>query len=160
MANEAVLLQEYSLPVNKTCVDGTGIEQGAILKLSDPNTVALSDGDEDYVAGICHTEKVASDGTTSVSTYLDGVFLVYVSGSATAGQALATSSSTTGSNILVAATATAVGAKTWGIALEDHSGAASQIAAGRKQNDPTPFRPEGRSSAAAKGFGGACQVAS
>jgi hypothetical protein len=129
MANEAILLQEYSLPVNFTCADGTGIEQGAILKLSDPNTAALSDGDEDYVAGVLQTEKIASNGTTSASVYIDGVFSVMVSGSVTAGQALATSSSTTGSNILVAATATAVGAKTWGIAREDHSGAATRIAA-------------------------------
>jgi hypothetical protein len=129
MANEAILLQEYSLPVNFTCADGTGIEQGAILKLSDSNTAALSDGDEDYVAGVLQTEKIASNGTTSASVYIDGVFSVMVSGSVTAGQALATSSSADGDNILVAATATAVGAKTWGIAREDHSGSATRIAA-------------------------------
>jgi len=127
MANEAVLRMEKSLPENFTCADGTGIEQGAILKLSDPNTAALADGDEDYVAGICATEKIADDGTTSVSVHTDGLFDIYVSGSVTAGQAVATSASTTGSNICVAATATAVGCKTLGIAREDHSGNASQI---------------------------------
>jgi hypothetical protein len=127
MTNEAILRQEYSLPVNFTCADGTGIEQGAILKLSDPMTAALADGDEDYVAGICHTEKKIGDGNTSVSVYIDGVFSIYVSGSVTAGQAVATSASTSGTNICEAATATAVGCKTLGIALEDHTGVASQI---------------------------------
>jgi hypothetical protein len=129
MTNEAILVMEKSLPENFTVADGIGIEQGAILKLSDNNTVALSDGDEDYVGGVLQTEKIASDGTTSGSVYNDGLFRVYVSGSVTAGQALATSSSTDGDNILVAATATAVGAKTWGIAREDHTGTASQILA-------------------------------
>jgi hypothetical protein len=129
MVNEAILIQEYSLPVNFTCEDGIGIEQGAILKLTDGNTAALSTGDEDYIAGNCQTEKISGDGTTSVSVYTDGVFSVYVSGNVTAGQALATSSDTGGDNILVAATATAVGAKTWGIAREDHTGNTSQILA-------------------------------
>ena len=127
MVNEAILRMEKSLPEIFTCADGAGIEQGAILKLADPNTASLSDGDEDYNAGICHTEKIASDGTTSVSTYTDGLFDMYVSGSVTAGQALATSSSTTGSNILVVATATAIGSKTFGIARENHTGNATQI---------------------------------
>jgi hypothetical protein len=118
MANEAILRQEYSLPVNFTCADGTGIEQGAILKLADPMTASLSDGDEDYVAGICHTEKIANDGTTSVSVYIDGVFDIMCSGGVTAGQAVATASSTEGSNYVTAATATAIGCKTLGIALE------------------------------------------
>ena len=132
MANEAVLLQEYSLPVNFTCADaGTGIAQGAILKLSTPNTASLANGDANYVAGICQTEKpttTSGDGTTSVSTYIDGVFNLYVSGSVTAGQAVMTSASTSGSNICVAATASAIGCKTLGIALADHSGVASAIA--------------------------------
>lgn len=119
MANEAILKQEYSLPIQRTCADGTGIEQGAILKLTDGNTAALADGDEDYVAGIVQTEKIASDGTTSVSVYIDGVFDLVLSGSVTAGQAVSTHASSGGSNVVAASTATAVGAKTLGIALED-----------------------------------------
>jgi len=119
MANEAVLRMEKSLPENFTCADGTGIEQGAVLKLSDPNTAALADGDEDYVAGICATEKIADDGTTSVSVYTDGLFDMVLSGSITAGQAVATHASSGGSNTVAAATATAVGGKTLGIARED-----------------------------------------
>lgn len=116
MANEAVLVQEYSLPVNFTCADGTGIEQGAICKLSDPMTAALSDGDEDYIAGIVQTEKIASDGTTSVSLYRDGIFRMKLSGSVTAGQTVAKAAN---SNVVKVADATCVGSKTLGIALED-----------------------------------------
>ena len=118
MANEAVLRQEYSLPVNFTCADGTGIEQGAILKLSGSNTVALADGDEDVVAGICATEKIASDETTSVAVYIDGVFSIYCSGSVSAGSAVATHASTGSTNYVTTATASAVGGKTLGIARE------------------------------------------
>lgn len=127
MANEAVLVVETHKPINMICADGTGIEKGAVLKLSDPMTVTLSDGDEDYVGGILQREKVANDEQTSCSVYRGGIFRVYVSGSVTAGQALATSSSTTGANHFVVATATAVGGKTAGIALEDHTGTAGQI---------------------------------
>ena len=122
MANEAILRQEYSLPVQFKCADGTGIEQGAILKLADPMTASLADGDEDYVAGICHTEKIANDGTTYVSVYIDGVFDIMASGAITAGQAVATAASTEGTNYVTIATATAVGCKTLGIALEDAAG--------------------------------------
>jgi len=127
MANEAVSIQEFTPAINFKCADGTGIEQGAILKLSDDMTAALSDGDEDYIAGILKTEKIANDGKTKCAVYINGIFDVYCSGSVTAGQAVATSSSTAGANIVTAATATAVGSKTLGVALEDHSGAATKI---------------------------------
>lgn len=115
MTNEAILRQEFSLPINFTCADATGIEKGAILKLSDPMTAALSDGEEDYIAGICATEKIANDGTTSVAVYIDGLFSMKLSGSVTAGQAVAKA---VNSNVIKAADATCVGAKTLGIALE------------------------------------------
>lgn len=122
MANEAVLTFETGLPIPMTVANGTGIEKGAILKLSDPNTAALSDGDEDYVAGIAAQEKIASDGKTTLAVYREGIFQIYASGNITAGQAVATSASTSGSNFVVAATATAVGGKTLGIALETTTG--------------------------------------
>lgn len=123
MANEAVLRRETQLP--KTFTSATAMEKGCVLKLSDANTVALSDGDADYVAGVLARETLSTD--TQASVYTEGEFLMYVSGNVTAGQALMTSSSTTGSNILVVATATAVGVKTFGIAKANHTGNASQI---------------------------------
>ncbi|MEX0595483.1 MAG: hypothetical protein WD512_03205, partial [Candidatus Paceibacterota bacterium] len=62
MALETTLMVELESPVNFTCADGTGIEKGAILTLSDPNTVATTTGDTDAVIGIAAEEKIASDG--------------------------------------------------------------------------------------------------
>ena len=43
MANEAVLMFEYSLPVPMTVANATGIEKGAPLTLTDPFTaIAVS----------------------------------------------------------------------------------------------------------------------
>lgn len=103
MANEHILMMETELPVKFTCADGTGIEQGAVLKMTDPNTAILSDGDEDIVAGVCAVEKVASDGNTMVAVYRGGDFKATASGSITIGDALITASSTGGANILATA---------------------------------------------------------
>jgi len=118
MANEATLLKETALPVSFTVAEGAGIEKGAILKLTDPMTAALADGDEDDVAGIAAEEKIASNGQTKLAVYRQGEFKVTASGSITAGDTVATHASSGGSNVVAVATASAVGGKTLGIALE------------------------------------------
>jgi len=65
MALETVLIHELELPVPFTCADGAGIEKGTLLKLTDPMTVALSDGAADIIAGISAEEKIANDGGKS-----------------------------------------------------------------------------------------------
>lgn len=125
MANEATLIMEFLPALNMTCADGTGIEQGAILKLSDPMTAAISDGDVDAVAGILKTEKIANDGKTFCAVYRSGIFDIYASGSITAGDAVVTDSSTSGANIVKKADTNEE--HILGTALEDHSGAATQI---------------------------------
>jgi len=115
MANEAKLRVETGLPINMTVADGTGIEKGAILKLSDPLTAATSDGDEDYIAGIAACEKIANDGVTSLAVYREGIFDMVLSGSVTAGQAVAKAAN---ANVIKVADATCIGGKTLGIALE------------------------------------------
>lgn len=67
MANEAVILIEREPAVSRNCANGTGIEKGTILKLTDPNTVAASSADNDVFGGICKDEKIASDGRTVVA---------------------------------------------------------------------------------------------
>ena len=61
MALECTIVYETSLPVAFTCADGTGIEKGSILKLADPNTVSITAGDTDPVAGIAAEEKRRND---------------------------------------------------------------------------------------------------
>lgn len=119
MADEASISLELEPAVNMTCADGTGIEQGAICKLADPLTASLSDGDEDDIAGIVKTEKVADDGTLSVALYRRGWFVVTLSGNGTTGQAVSSHSLSGGSNIVATSTATAVGSKTLGLLLQD-----------------------------------------
>ena len=74
MANEAVLMWETELPIPFTVANGTGIEKGAVLTLSDPMTAAQSAAAGDLIAGICAEEKIASDGKTKIGVYRAGIF--------------------------------------------------------------------------------------
>jgi len=85
MTNEAVLLKETDLPIPFTCANGTGIEKGALLTLSDPNTAALCTVSRTATAGVCAYEKIASDGITKVSAYTGGEFKFTLSGAITVG---------------------------------------------------------------------------
>lgn len=117
MANEAILLHEIGPPIPMTVSNTSGIEKGAILKMSDPNTAALADTDNDIVAGVAASEKIASDGRTKLGVYRNGIFKVYISGSVSVGDVLSVEGDTT--NHLKAGGAVNVsGAYIWGIALE------------------------------------------
>ena len=85
MANEAVLIYELAPPIPFTVADGTGIEKGAILKLTDPMTAIINSGANDAVAGIAAEEKIASDGKTKLGVYTRGVFRVLAGGAVTVG---------------------------------------------------------------------------
>ena len=73
MANEAVIIElNNNNPIRFTVADGTGIEKGALLKLSaDPRTAAAATEDAVF-AGIAATEKVASDGQVSLGLHVPG----------------------------------------------------------------------------------------
>ena len=88
MANEAVLVFETEKPIPFTCDNSTNIEKGALLKLSDPFTVAASDGASDAVGGIAAEEKIANDGKVKIGVYRGGIFKVVASGAVTAGKAV------------------------------------------------------------------------
>lgn len=85
MANEAVLVFETSKPIPFTCADGTGIEKGCVLKLSDPMTVAATSADNDVFGGIAAEEKIASDGKVKIGVYRYGIFKM-LSGGSTVGK--------------------------------------------------------------------------
>jgi len=104
MANEAVLVYEDSLPWPMTCADGTGIEKGAILKMTDPNTCALADGSEDIFAGIAAEEKIANDGKTKIGVYKSGIFRVLAGGAISVGEALKTGAGAATNEVIIAAT--------------------------------------------------------
>lgn len=82
MANEAViveLLGNQGDPIVYNCDNTLGILKGAILQLTDNRTAAASAGDK-VVAGIAAMEKVASDGSTTISCYTNGIFDLVDSG--------------------------------------------------------------------------------
>jgi hypothetical protein len=119
MAHEAILAFETELPIPFTVADGTGIEKGGVLKLTDPMTAIITSGDEDQIAGIAAEEKIANDGKTKIAVYRRGIFKVYVSAQVTIGQALAIGAT---SNEFKPADATCTNCKCVAIALEVASG--------------------------------------
>ena len=95
MANEAVLVFETESPIPFTVANGTGIEKGASLLMSDPMTVAQATTLNGIVGGIAASEKIASDGKVKLGVYRGGIFKVLASGSITVGDAIVF---TTGTN--------------------------------------------------------------
>jgi len=77
MANEAVIIELLGNggdPIQYNCADGDAFPKGTILKLSDNREADLSNADGDICAGICAAEKVANDGSTTVTAYTNGIF--------------------------------------------------------------------------------------
>ena len=124
MVNECTLIIETGPPIPFTVADGTGIEKGTVLKLTDPMTAALADGDADTIAGIAAEEKIANDGRTKISVYRQGIFKAFAgTGGVTVGKAIVTDNGTSDDNEL--ADAGADDAFIIGIALETASSAQS-----------------------------------
>lgn len=118
MAHEAILMFETELPIPFNCANGTGIEKGAVLKLTDNMTAIITSGDEDQIAGIAAEEKIANDGKTTIGVYRRAIIKGYVSAAVTIGQALAIGAT---SNEFKPADATCINCKCVAVALEDAS---------------------------------------
>ena len=72
MADEAIiveLLGNKGDPIRYTCADGTAIKKGAVMELTSPRTVITNSAAGKPLAGISASEKVASDGQTSIACY-------------------------------------------------------------------------------------------
>lgn len=121
MANEAVLVFETHTPIPFIVTDGNALTKGAVLKFADPMTAAITAGAADICAGIASSDKIASDGTTTLGVFRGGIFRVYISGSVTAGDGLVTVASypnffKTTSGLSLATVLS--GSRVFGIALE------------------------------------------
>ena len=123
MANEAIkrysnssgdgnVIQDYNV------ADGTGIEKGTLLKLTDPRTAIASSGKGDMIAGICAREKVANDGRTRISVHRQGDFDMVASGAIVVGASVMSAGDV---NEIMAAGALVSGAAIIGYALETAS---------------------------------------
>ena len=102
MADETTILIETAPPVPYTCADNAGIAKGAILMITDPNTVAVTTGDGDAVIGIAATEKIANDGVTEIAVWEEGRFRGTAGAAGvTVGKAIQTDTGTGSANELV-----------------------------------------------------------
>jgi len=102
MALETTLIHELEPAVPMTVADGTGIEKGAVLILTDPNTAATTTGDNDACAGIAKTEKIANDGKVKLAVYKRGIFKGFAGAAGvTAGLGIITDTATGAANELV-----------------------------------------------------------
>lgn len=115
MANEATLEYETEIPVPFTVADGTGIEKGTLLQLTDPMTASAQSAASQNLAGIAATEKISGDGVTKLAVYRKGIFKMALSGACSVGSALV---SALEANYVKAAPASSSGAILLGTSLE------------------------------------------
>lgn len=124
MANEIVVVIEQDLAIPFTVADGTGIEKGALCKMTDPMTAIITSGSSDLIAGVAASEKIASSGLTKLGMYRKGIIRATASGAITLGAAVASAGGAPAFvNCLYQAPATASGAAVIGYALETMSDA-------------------------------------
>jgi len=118
MALEWTLLVELEPAVGFTVADGTGIEKGSLLKLTDPMTVIINSGDIDACIGIAAEEKISGDGKTEIGVYMRGIFKCTAGGSITVNDVLMNNAAAGAVNEVITATTGAVGSHGFAIALE------------------------------------------
>lgn len=121
MTQECKLIVETEPPIAMTCDNATGIEKGAILKMTDPRTVALADGDADIIGGIAAAEKIASNGEITIPVFRGGIFKGTNSGGSTVGDTLMTNAASGDSNDIATAAAGTAAGSGLGISLETAS---------------------------------------
>ncbi len=76
MANEAVIIELFNggKPMRYTVQDAVAIPKGSLLEMDADRRVIIATTDNAPFAGIAAEEKVASDGSTTISAYQDGIF--------------------------------------------------------------------------------------
>jgi len=103
-------------PRRYTCAAGVKIEKNTLLMLTDPRTASAHDGTVSAaIAGISTMEKSATDGSTSISCWTNGIFEAVASGSITLGS---TFKASTTANQIEAAANTNLGCTVGGYVLE------------------------------------------
>jgi len=113
MTNEVTLYIETAPPIPFTVANGNAIPKGTICEVEDLMTAAVSEED-DRVAGVAASEKIASDGKVKLGMYREGFFIGTAYGSISVGDTLALS----GTNLLKVAVAANVSSETVGISME------------------------------------------
>lgn len=101
MAFEHVLMTQKTFPVSMTVADGTAVEKGTVLVMTDPNTTTKSAVDNEVIGGIAYTEKVANNGNTQIAvlTGPGDELRAYASGTIAIGDPLVTSGDTAATHL-------------------------------------------------------------
>ena len=80
------LLGDGGDPVRYSVDEATAVPKGTIMKITDARLAAATTGIDEPIAGIAASEKVASDGSTTLALYTNGIFdIVNATGAATCG---------------------------------------------------------------------------
>ena len=77
MANEAVIIEllgDGCDPIRYTVADGTAIPKGSVMQLSADRTALITAAADNPIVGIAASEKVISDGSTTLAVYTNGIF--------------------------------------------------------------------------------------
>jgi hypothetical protein len=90
MANEAKKVELYGSNCEGdvrryTCADANAITKGTLLVLSDPRTASGGATSGAQFAGIAAVDKEASDGSTSIGCWTNGIFELTASGACAVG---------------------------------------------------------------------------
>ena len=71
----AVCIEKPTRIVRRICASGAAIPKGTLMKLTSPNTVAASDGDDQPFGGITIEEKVSTEtDIVNIGCAMDGVW--------------------------------------------------------------------------------------
>ena len=76
MANEAVMVDRLSDPINFGCAD-IALAKGTLVCLSGARDVKATSADNDVFIGITAREKLVGDGRTSVPVFTQGIFRIF-----------------------------------------------------------------------------------
>jgi len=119
LASVVELTNSTGFPRRFTCASGVAITKGTVLQLTEPRTASEVSGPEQPLCGIAAMDKSATDFSTSITAWTDGIFDVVASGAISKGAPLVSA----GANDLKIATnatgAFSSGASIIGYALED-----------------------------------------
>lgn len=106
MANEAVIIELFNggRPIRFTVQDAVAIPKGSLLEMDADRRVIVATTDNAPFVGVAAFEKVASDGSTEITAYTDGIFdMVSDAGADTRGALMAVSAA---DNVIQTADAT------------------------------------------------------
>jgi len=120
MANEHILVLQKTAPVPFTVSNTVAIPKGSLLKYATPRTASSANGTNDLIAGVAVSEKIASDGRTTLGVIAGpgDEFVAYLSGTGTVGDCVSSIATYTNYIASTGAASALSGIKRLGFLLE------------------------------------------